>query len=174
MLWFSNVNKYVWSRERTPYFTAPEDMTEVQARHELFAYTILLGSVFAIVALGGLIASLRDPALPQVLWLLCGSIVLWACVGLVRTRDPLAAWTVALAPAAILVQTIQSAIQAGALGPDRILIMGVVLVLLRYGWRVVRIARCHRVVRGAEQGAEQGAARAAVDETASDDAPTKE
>ena len=166
MLWFSNVNKYVWSRERTPYFTAPEDMTEAQASHELFAYAILLGSVFAIVALGGLIASLRDPALPQVFWLLCGSIVIWACVGLVRTREPLAAWTVALAPATILVQTIHSAVQAGALGPDRLLIMGVVLVLLRYGWRVIRIARCQRDA--------QGAARAAAEDTASDDAPSKD
>ena len=148
MHWFSNVNKYLWSRERTPYFIAPEDMTEVQAKHELFAYTVLLGSLFGIAALGALLAALRDPALPQILWLLCGSIVLWASVALVRTRDPLAAWTVALAPAAILVQTLQSAVQAGALGPDRVLIMAVVLVLLRYGWRIIRIARCHRASRG--------------------------
>ena len=166
MLWFSNVNKYVWNRERTPYFTAPEELSEVQAKHELFAYTVLLGSVFGVVALGGLIATLRDPALPQILWLFCGGIVLWACVGLVRTFDPLAAWTVALAPASILAQTIQSAIQAGALGPDRILIIAVVLVLLRYGWRVIRIARCQRVAKGA--------ARTATDETASDDAPSKD
>ena len=155
MLWFSNVEKYVWSRERTPYFKAPEALSEAQAKHELFIYAVLLGSLFAIIALGGLIASLRDPALPQVLWLICASLVLWACAGLVRGRDPLAPWIVALAPAAILAQTLQSAFQAGALGPDRVLIVAVLLALLRYGWRVVRIARCRRAAwrAGAENAA---------------------
>ena len=144
MHWFSNVNKYVWSRERTPYFTAPEDMTETQARHELFAYAVFLGSLFGIVAMGGLIATLREPALPQVLWLVGGGMVLWACAGLVRGRDPVAPWIVALAPGAVLIQTLFAALQAGALGPDRILIVAVLLLLLRYGWRIIRIARCRR------------------------------
>lgn len=159
MNWFSNVNKYLWNSERTPYFTAPEALTGSQAKHEIFAYAILLGSFYGIVAMGGVIAVLREFTLPHVLWLLCGGIVLWACVALVRRRDPLSAWVVALAPAAVLFQIIQSGLEAEAFGPDRLLMCALMLALLRYGWRIIRIARAHRNGPGGTPGFGLGAAK---------------
>jgi len=141
MNWFANVGKYLWSREATPYFTAPEAMTEVQARHEVFAYAVLLGSVFAIVGIGGVVAAFRNPAPAPLLWAATCAVVLWACAALPRLRGTLAAWIVATAPAVLLVQFALSGFSPQSTGADQVLLVIIILVLLRYGWRIVRIAR---------------------------------
>ena len=142
MNWFANVGKYLWSRETTPYFTAPEALTRSQARHETFAYAVLLGSVFAVLGIGGAIASARSPALSPILWTLCSALVLWACFDLPRFRDRSAAWVVALAPSLVLLQILLTGLGPGGFGPDELLMLLFIALLLRYGWRVVRIARC--------------------------------
>jgi hypothetical protein len=143
MNWFANVSKYLWSAETTPYFIAPDAMSRRQARNEALIYAVLLGSIFAVVAVGGGIAMVRQPDPAPALWALFGLLVLWACYRLIRLRGRAAAWVVALAPAALLPQIVLSGLDRGGIGPDQILMTGFVLLLLRYGWRIVRIVRCH-------------------------------
>ena len=141
MNWFANVGKYLWSRETTPDFTAPNAMTRVQARHEVFAYAVLLGSVFAIVGIAGVIATFRNPAAGPLLWTAVCGLVLWGCFSSARLRGTLAAWVVAAAPAALLIQFAFSGFSPQSTRVDQILLVIIVLILLRYGWRIVRIVR---------------------------------
>lgn len=141
MNWFANVGKYLWNAEMTPYFTAPEALTRSQARHEVFVYAVLLGSFFGIVGLAGAIALLREPAALPALWAAMSAVLIWACVELVRLRSQVAAWMVALAPLMLLPQIARLGVDAGSFGIDQMLMLAVVLALLRYGWRIVRIVR---------------------------------
>ena len=143
MNWFANVGKYVWSRETTPYFTAPQDMTRSQARRETFAYAVFLGSVFGIAGLAAVLAVFRQPGPTELLWALGSAIVLWGCIDLARLRRRVAAWIVALAPAALLLQLTVSGFGPKAAGIDKLLIAAFLLHLLRYGWRILRIHRLH-------------------------------
>lgn len=143
MNWFANVGKYLWSRETTPYFTAPQDMTRSQARRETFAYAVFLGSVFGIAGLAAVLAASREPGPTELLWALGSAIVLWGCIDLARLRRRVAAWIVALAPAALLLQLAVSGFGPKAAGIDKLVITAFLLLLLRYGWRILRIHRLH-------------------------------
>ena len=140
MLWFSNVRKYIWNRDWTPYFTAPDRLSVIQARHELFAYCVLLGSVFGLVFVGSLLTLAGGAAAKPVLWLAVSGMVLWACIGLVRTGEVVSAWLVALAPALILLEVVQAGFEADAFGRDRLLMSALLIALLLYGRRVLRVA----------------------------------
>jgi hypothetical protein len=150
MLWFSNVRKYVWNRDWTPYFTAPEQLSMIQARHELLAYCVLLGSVFGLVFVGASLTLAGGAAAKPALWLAGSGLILWACVGLVRTGEALSAWLVALAPALILLEVVQSGFEAEAFGRDRFLMSALLIALLLYGRRILRVAgRFRKEVAGA-------------------------
>lgn len=144
MLWFSNVKKYIWNRDWTPYFTAPEELSVVQARHELFAYCVLLGSVFGLVFIGALLTLAGGAAAKPLLWLAGSGLVLWACVGLVRTGEVLLAWLIAAAPALILLEVVQAGLEGDAFGRDRFLMCALLIALLLYGRRILHVARQFR------------------------------
>ena len=60
MSWDKFVKKYVWDDNKTPYFVRVAKMTKVQARYEIFSYSLFLAVLFAVIS----VASLSDQA-PQ-------------------------------------------------------------------------------------------------------------
>lgn len=54
MDWDKAFKKYVWDDQKTPYLTAPDRLTQVQAGYELYAYSLFLGILFTVVAIAGL------------------------------------------------------------------------------------------------------------------------
>ena len=47
-IFFSKVPKYLYHKDKTPYFTNPKEMTLVQSQYELFSYGVLIGTIFFI------------------------------------------------------------------------------------------------------------------------------
>ena len=41
-IFFSKVPKYLYHKDKTPYFTNPKEMTLVQSQYELFSYGVLI------------------------------------------------------------------------------------------------------------------------------------
>ena len=52
--WEKLIKRYIWDDDRTPYLVPASRMTRKQADHEIFAYTIFLGILLAIVCLAAL------------------------------------------------------------------------------------------------------------------------
>ena len=50
-IFFSKVPKYLYHKDKTPYFTNPKEMTLVQSQYELFSYGVLIGTIFSFVGL---------------------------------------------------------------------------------------------------------------------------
>ena len=50
-IFFSKVPKYLYHKDKTPYFTNPKEMTLVQSQYELFSYGVLIGTIFLTVCL---------------------------------------------------------------------------------------------------------------------------
>ena len=47
-IFFSKVPKYLYHKDKTPYFTNPKEMTLVQSQYELFSYGVLIGTIFSL------------------------------------------------------------------------------------------------------------------------------
>ncbi|MCL4767036.1 MAG: hypothetical protein KJZ80_12425 [Hyphomicrobiaceae bacterium] len=139
--WEKLFKRYVLDDERTPYFVAPSRMTRVQARHELFLYSLFTGILFAAVGIASLSSELpHKGALAVPLYALS---MVWSAIALGITRSALAAAWCASAPVGVLVYFVLFGFHPN-LGPwDKVLLFGFVVLWLRYGWRVLAIVRAH-------------------------------
>ena len=51
MSWDKYIKKYVWDDNKTPYFVPVRRLNRSQADHELFAYTIFIALLFAVISI---------------------------------------------------------------------------------------------------------------------------
>ena len=141
MSWEKYIKRYVWDDERTPYLTAVAKLKRHQADHELFAYTVFLAFLFVIIAL---LASLgRLGGGPAGLITLYAFTVIVATAILGWSKHPAAAWYLLATPALALLLLALTGFHPRLETIDHLVILGFLLLWLRYGWRVVRLTQAY-------------------------------
>lgn len=142
--WEKAFKRYVIDDEKTPYFTAVARLTRRQARYELFAYCLLSGVLYAMVGLAALSSGLPHGGAVGVPLYAFGLLLAAILLGL--TRHPHAAAFCATGPVAALLYFWRFGFHPDSAGGDKVLIVVLLLLWLRYNFRVVAIARCYRVM----------------------------
>lgn len=137
--WESLVRRYVYDAAKTPYFTAVSRLNRSQARSELFAYTLFLGVMMGAIGVVSLAPTLPHRGAVGVP--IYAFIVVIAAIVFGLTKHVAAAALCATAPVAALLYFALYGFQPGLGTGDRILLIVVVLLWLRYGWRTLQIAR---------------------------------
>jgi hypothetical protein len=142
--WESLVKRYVYNDAKTPYFTSVTRLNRGQARSELFVYTL-----FLVVLLGVIGVAALSPALPHggtVGVSIYAFAVVIAAVVFGLTKHVAAAAFCATAPVAALLYFALYGFQPDLGTGDRMLMVVVVLLWLRYSWRVLQIARAYPIL----------------------------
>ena len=127
--WEKLVKRYVWSDERTPYFTRVAHLSRRQAHYELFGYAVFVGVLFAVLAVASLSSELPHGDAAGVS--LYAFSVCCAAILLGATRSAWAALWCAGAPLAALVYFACYGFHPGLETPDKILIVALMLGWLR-------------------------------------------
>jgi RsiW-degrading membrane proteinase PrsW (M82 family) len=138
MSWEKLFKRYIWDDDRTPYFVPASRMTKRQADHEIFAYTVFLGILLAIVCL----AALPHAGASELIVLYAFSAIV-ATVVLGVTKHLYAAWYCSTIPLALLAFLLLYGFPAELAPIDHFVLIVFSLVWLRYAWRVVGIARAY-------------------------------
>jgi hypothetical protein len=141
MDWDKLLKRYVWNDAKTPYFIAVDRLTRSQARHELFVYTLLLGVFFSVLAIASL--SPRYPHGNSAVVPLYVFSVVCATIVLGISKHYYAALYCASAPVAGLAYFALFGFNANMGALDKVLLVAVMLVWLRYCLRTVAIARAY-------------------------------
>jgi hypothetical protein len=137
--------RYVGDDVRTPYFVPVGRLTRIQARNELFAYTLFMGVLFGLIGVISL-----SPTLPHGNTLsvpLYAFLVAGAAVAFGFTKHRAAAAICASAPIAALIYFTMFGFHPNAGNGDKILQVIIVLLWLRYSARIVQIARAYPSMR---------------------------
>jgi len=137
MNWEKLFKRYIWDDDRTPYFVPAARMTRKQADHEIFAYTVFLGILSAVVCLAAMSYGAAD-----VIVVFAFSVIV-AAVVLGVTKHLYAAWYCGAAPAAFLLYLLVYGFPAGLAPIDHLVLIAFALIWLRYAYRVVGIARAY-------------------------------
>jgi hypothetical protein len=137
--WEKAFKRYIIDDEKTPYFTAVARLTRRQARYELFAYCLLTGVLYALVGLASLSGGLPHGAAIGVP--LYAFSLLFAAVLLGLTQHLHAAAYCATGPVAALLYLLQFGFHPNIGTGDKVLIVVLLLLWLRYNFRVLGIAR---------------------------------
>lgn len=137
--WEKLFKRYVWDDEKTPYFTSAGDLTRSQADNELHIYCVFLGILFGIVAVASTIGT---PSYGRSMGVaFYGFSVVCAAVILAFAKHYLAAVYCAATPAAALAFLFLQGFSSTLVPADHIVILAVLLLLLRYSFRVIAIVR---------------------------------
>ena len=146
--WEKLFKRYVWDDQKTPYFTSVGDLTRSQADNELHVYSVFLGILFGVVAVASAIGTASYGRSMEVAFY--GFSVVCAAVGLAIAKHYLAALYCAATPAAALAFLFFQGFSPTLVPLDHIVILAVLLLLLRYSFRVVAIVRRYPVLPAGE------------------------
>jgi hypothetical protein len=139
--WAGLFKRYVGDDIKTPYFFPVVRLTRLQARYELFVYTLFLTTLFGVVGVASL-----SPALPHGNTLgvsLYAFLVAGAAVVFGFSKHPGAAAVCASAPVGVLTYFTLYGFHPNAATGDKILQVIIALLWLRYSWRILQIARAY-------------------------------
>jgi hypothetical protein len=137
--WEGAFRRYVADDRKTPYTTAPDRLTKLQARNELFVYALLLSAFFGVLTVATMSPSLpHGEAIGVPLYCLTA---IGAGVALGILKHPAAAAWTATAPVAMLLYFALYGFLP-AHGPlAKALLVAVALLWLRYAWRILSITK---------------------------------
>jgi hypothetical protein len=143
--WAGLFKRYVGDDIKTPYFFAVGRLTRLQARYELFVYTLFLSVLFGVVGVASL-----SPTLPHGDTLtvsLYAFLVVGAAVVFGFSKHPVAAAVCASAPVGVLIYFTLYGFHPNAATGDKILQVIIAVAWLRYSWRILQIARAYPTMR---------------------------
>jgi hypothetical protein len=144
--WEKLFKRYIWDDDRTPYFVPAARMTRKQADHEIFAYTVFLGILFAVVCLAALAdAGTSDLIVVYAFSAIVGTVVLGV------TKHLYAAWYCGAVPVAFLLYLLVYGFPAGLAPIDHFVLIAFGLIWLRYAYRVIGIARAYPGMPGQDK-----------------------
>lgn len=139
--WEKMFRRYVADEQKTPYFVAVPRLTQVQARYELFVYSLFVGVLCLVVGVASMSADLpHGGAIGVPVYALS---VAMAALVFATTRHPWAALLCASAPVAALVYFLIFGFHPNLGTGDKVLLVGLVALWLRYSWRVLDIVRAY-------------------------------
>ncbi len=152
MSWEKYIKKYVWDENKTPYFISVGKLNRGQADHELFAYTLFVGLLFGAISIISLTENAphgRSHTVALYAFSAFCSAVLFGV-----TKHVYFAYYLATAPLATLAYFFVSGFPPNLHAIDKLLLVVVSLILLRYSLRVVAIAKAYPDMPEATPGPE--------------------
>ena len=139
--WYGFIKKYVWDDTRTPYFVSVGKLSKTQAGYELFTFAVLLAMFFLVVGMAALFGrAFHGQSLGLAFYaftVTCGAITLAA------TRHYYAALYCSTAPPAALFYFLFYGFPPSLHRVDELLLLAITLILLRYTFRLVAIAKAY-------------------------------
>jgi hypothetical protein len=139
--WDNFLKRYVWDDDTTPYLVGVGELTRRQARNEFFAYAVFLGFLFAVTAI--ITLSPQAPGGRSQGMSLFSFVMVCAAVLLVTTRHHWAAAVCSAAAPGTLIWLYLFAEHPGLSTIDDAVIVIFSLLWMRYGLRVINIARAY-------------------------------
>jgi hypothetical protein len=139
--WIGLFKRYVGDEIRTPYFVPVARLSQLQAKNEIFVYTLFMAVLFGVIGVVSL-----SPTLPHgdtlSVSLYC-FLVAGAAAAFGFTKHRAAAAICASAPIGMLIYFTIFGFHPNAGGGDKVLQVIIALLWVGYSWRIVQIARAY-------------------------------
>lgn len=140
MDWDKLFQRYVWNSQTMPYLTAPDDLNRRQAHSEILFYCLFHGVLFGVVALAALRGDASGPNYGGAYYsfsVVCAAVIF----GIMKSYP--AVLYLSATPLVGLAYVGIYRLGADKTFVDTILVIGLLLLLLRYSLRIVAVARAY-------------------------------
>ena len=138
-IFFSRIPKYLYDKDKTPYFTAPKDMTVAQSQYELFSYGVFIGTVSLFIGLAALFTYLKT--YENMYMFLTGlNVVILLCIHLtIKKSIMFCSYVIAFVPILFLSILMYEGIKNESSLAKLIFLTLLVMIFIKYGIRLIRI-----------------------------------
>ena len=137
-IFFSKVPKYLYHKDKTPYFTNPKKMTLVQSQYELFSYGVLIGTIFSFIGLAAFLNYKSSSEFVYLIWMVFSLSVLASIHFTIKKSIMLCCVLISIAPSILVSQLIYD--QIGNKNFVKMVLLSTLLVfLIKYAIRLIKI-----------------------------------
>ncbi len=150
MKWYAYIRKYVWDDQKTPYVIPVDRLNRAQGRNELFTFSVLL-AVFCMVI--GIASLLGKAFQEQSAGVAVYTFTIYSAATILgATRHPFAAiYCSTMAPVTLFYFFLYG-FPPNLHLVDELLILALAVMLLRYTFRVIAIARAYPFLAPGDDG----------------------
>ena len=145
MDWQGYLKRYVWDDETTPYFVPVPKLSREQADNELFFFAVMLAVLFSVLTLAAITGKLPYGK-SEIGAVYAFSVVVGAAL-LGTTRHVYAAAYCAGAPLSLMCVMFFAGFPPQTVLVDELVFLAVLLLLLRYCMRVIRITQIYATLK---------------------------
>lgn len=130
--------RYVWNDQTTPYFTPVDKLNKDQANAEILFYCLLHGVLFCVITLAALRGGPDGRSL-GIAYYSFSVVVASVLFGMLKNYQ--AALYLSATPLAGLLYVAVYRMGSGTAAIDTLVVVGILVLLVRYSFRIVAVAR---------------------------------
>ena len=138
-IFFSKVPKYLYHKDKTPYFTNPREMTLVQSQYELFSYGVLIGSIFSFIGLAAFLNYKISHEILYVAWMVTSFMVLVSIHFTIKKGIMPCCVLISIAPSILVFHLIYDQLISEINFIKIVLLSTLLMFLIKYGIRLIKI-----------------------------------
>lgn len=138
-LFFSRIPKYLYHKDKTPYFTNPNKMSLVQSQYELFSYGVLIGTIFSFIGLAAILSIKNYFELEFVFWITFSLATIISIHLTIKKGIMICCYLISFAPSILVLNLIYHTF-VNELSFAKIGLLSILLIfLVKYGIRLIKI-----------------------------------
>ena len=131
--------KNLYDKDKTPYFTAPKDMTVAQSQYELFSYGVFIGTIVLFIGLDALVTYLKTYENIYMVWTAL-NIAILLCIHLtIRKSILFCSYIIASVPFVFLSILMYEGIKNDSSLAKLTFLTLLIVIFIKYGIRLIRI-----------------------------------
>ena len=143
-MWFSKVPGYIFDKQKTPYLTEAKELTLAQSQYELVSYGVFVGTMYTIIGLAAALHILQNATLIYLIWLFVSLGVIVSIFNVIRKYEIISSYIISIAPAIVVSFCLYEAFIANASFVSLTILLCLLLLSVKYGWRVTKIVAWQR------------------------------
>ena len=138
-LFFSRIPKYLYHKDKTPYFTDPNKMSLVQSQYELFSYGVLIGTIFSFIGLAAILSIKNYFELEFVFWITFSLATIISIHLTIKKGIMICCYLISFAPSILVLNLIYDSFVNEVIFAKIVLLSILLIFLIKYGIRLIKI-----------------------------------
>ena len=138
-IFFSRVPKYLFDKEKTPYFTKPKDMTLLQSQYELFSYGVFVGTIALFIGTAALVTYLKTYENTYVFLTIFNLAIICSIHLTIKKGISLCSYLIASAPLILFAKLMFDEYSTTGSFVKIVLLATLIMIFVKYGIRLIKI-----------------------------------
>ena len=138
-IFFSRVPKYLFDKDKTPYFTSPKNMTLVQSQYELFSYGVFVGTIALFIGTAALVTYFKTFENLYLFLMIFNLAIILSIHLTIKKGITICSYLMASAPLILFGKIMYDELTTNMSFVKITLLLTLIVIFIKYGLRLIKI-----------------------------------